>query len=923
MCGREKEELIEEENGIIIVIAGGTATFVGKDTTTSNSNLYGENVNVYLAQINDVLNVTLNDQEGRIFKYWASANGTIIPDEDFSMLVLRGGYYYPVFEDCDTNDYSNRIKIFEGNCEEGILYMSTNSNGDIKYELETINGGHHEFNGSEPFNNQYHKYICTVCGEVVYEEHEKMSSEIIKPAGHAEEGQIQYECYCEHKWIENLPITDDHTIDYDDWHIILASENGEYGKYRVYCKYCEYYEEYWYLNEDINLIDYMENKMIHYQATYGGKVTHDEYYFSYTNEFNQKVYIWALQYEYEYSTNADYNDTYIFMYIDDEDSKTIEPIYLSKSKGDRRSEYLWSIYGYAYDVNGWIELLDYPDDNIGCNNGMLLGNSMSGRASVFYSYHNYWAEIYNDLRIPTTKEYSDLSGTPWEIYYEGKGLTNYYIDENNEYVETGGIDVITYVKDADTSYKKYIYVDKTTGITYGYDDLGTYYRTSYMMRTCKTIVSPEEFSKLDLAGQSVVYSYGDIEQEIKKLCSKRTSFNNFTLTIPQTINAFRFLLSDPIGAVELSGNNTSVYYNTAHVYDSGSSLTLTWIGEEGLEFDCYEIWDFVSQKWIVLSDSPIYTFNTLENPYRDAAYVRVVCHEVDIPVEPSETYRVSVENGYIEIDGVVYNETIEVPSNTFIYVFANEVEGKNQEYWVDQNGVEYYQTGFTITSDLYLTPVYVDAIYNVYVSGWNYDSYISINDGDDYYTDEFEGNVGDVFELNTKSIPDSDCNIFIGWYLETYVSDSLEYILICETQNFTYEIKGDIYGQIYAVWTAGDNPFIKKYVDIRATNGFVMYSGGEAGDRLDNAYSAISLSNMGRVRFYDNPTDEKYYSYWDIAYRYELEGEVIHDFTESYEDEYDYYPAEYWVSDPQYNYPDGVINVTGIDNPYEEIETIE
>ena len=39
---------------------------------------------------------------------------------------------------------------------------------------------------------------------------------------------------------------------------------------------------------------------------------------------------------------------------------------------------------------------------------------------------------------------------------------------------------------------------------------------------------------------------------------------------------------------------------------------------------------------------------------------------------------------------------------------------------------------------------------------------------------------------------------------------------------------------------------------------------------------------------------------------------MVHNIAESFEDEYDYYPAEYWVNDPEYSYPDGVINVTGI-----------
>ena len=62
------------------------------------------------------------------------------------------------------------------------------------------------------------------------------------------------------------------------------------------------------------------------------------------------------------------------------------------------------------------------------------------------------------------------------------------------------------------------------------------------------------------------------------------------------------------------------------------------------------------------------------------------------------------------------------------------------------------------------------------------------------------------------------------------------------------------------------------------------------------------------------------YTTWDIAYRYELEGEIQHETAESYEYEYGYYPAGYWVNDPEYNYPDGVINVTGIDALGEDFE---
>ena len=912
VCGREKID----NSGIIIVVYGGTATFEGKETVESRSNLYGEAANVYIAQANDVLNVLLTEQEGRTFKYWASATGIIIPDQEFSMLVLRSGYYYPVFEDTDLNSFSNRQKIYEGNCEEGTLYMSTNSKGEVKYELEFQRGGFHDFGETEYYNNQYHKQVCSVCNEVIYEKHEQVNSEIIKPAGHTEEGQVKYECYCGHEWLETIPVTEEHTVDYDDWHIVDESIDGKYGKYRVYCEYCDYFEEYWYLG-DQDFIGFMDNKMINYQYTYGGKVCHDEYYYSYRNAEGQKVYIWAIQYENEYSSNADYNDTYIFMYIDDEDSTTLEPVYLSKSRGDRRAEYLWAIYGYAYDVNDWIEILDSPDYNIGCGSGMLLSNSMSARSSVFESYHNEWAETYNKLRIPTSKACDDLSGTSWEISFEGKAFQGGYYDENGEYVTTGGRDMISYVKDFGTSYTKYIHVDKATGITYGYEDYGTYYRTTFIMRKYKTIVSPEEFETLSEAEKSLVYSYEDIEKDVKSLCAERTAFNNFTLTIPETITAFRFLFSDPAGLVELSGDNVNVYYNTAYVYNSGSPITLTWVGEDGILFDRYEIWDFENQKWITLSESSTYVFNSSSDPRRTAAYVRVVCHEEDIPIEPEEMYRITVENGYFYLDGVEYTGTIEVPSGTYVNVYANHLDGKTFEYWEIGDGIEYYEDGFTITSNMIFTPVYTDASYNIYVSGWEYESYVSINGGEYHYTGDFVGKIGDTFELSTILIPDGKCNVFIGWFIETNISGSWEYILLSESETYTYEITGNESGSIYAVWTTGDNPFVKKYVDIRVVNGFATFGGGEVdmGGLLDNAFSAMSVSRTGRAKLYDDPTDETLCTFWDVTYRYELDGELIHEAYESFEDEYGYYTAAFWIDDPNYSYPDGEINVTGTDDP--------
>ena len=394
------------------------------------------------------------------------------------------------------------------------------------------------------------------------------------------------------------------------------------------------------------------------------------------------------------------------------------------------------------------------------------------------------------------------------------------------------------------------------------------------------------------------------------------------MTVPKEASAFRlsvdFLIDD---LVDLGGYYANVYYNTAQVFDSGSYITFTWTGGDDLVFDRYEIWDFANQKWVVLSESPDFTFNTSDDPRREAAYVRVIYHKLDTPVSPEETFRITVENGYFIIDGEEYTGTVEVPAGTFVYVEAYGVAGKTFDHWVLGNGEEFDDYKFTVTSDMTLTPVYVDTIYRVYCEGWNYDSYVIINGGEMHYTDEFKGKAGETVQLNTSAIPDGECTVFIGWYLETYGQNGLEYILVSDKQAFTYTITGEESGFLYAVWTTGENPFIKKYVDIRVVNGFVNYAGGEGDSGLpDNAYSAISLSASGRVHFVDDPTDEKVYTVWDIAYRYELGGEIMHDTAESFEDEYDYYPADYWVRDPQDNYPDGEINVIGIERADNETE---
>ncbi len=102
-----------------------------------------------------------------------------------------------------------------------------------------------------------------------------------------------------------------------------------------------------------------------------------------------------------------------------------------------------------------------------------------------------------------------------------------------------------------------------------------------------------------------------------------------------------------------------------------------------------------------------------------------------------------------------------------------------------------------------------------------------------------------------------------------------------------------------------------------------------AAERADREIVAVDTGNSFNMRLsdtgvltWDEVTGATGYTAWDVAYRYDIDGEIQHNTAWSYEDEYDYYPAEYWVDDPQYSYPDGVINVTGINQSSGDLEEV-
>ena len=76
----------------------------------------------------------------------------------------------------------------------------------------------------------------------------------------------------------------------------------------------------------------------------------------------------------------------------------------------------------------------------------------------------------------------------------------------------------------------------------------------------------------------------------------------------------------------------------------------------------------------------------------------------------------------------------------------------------------------------------------------------------------------------------------------------------------------------------------------------------------------VSVVNLGYLLISLSPT----INYALLSNKVVYLGHV--DIRESYEDEYGYYPADFWVDDPQYSYPDGEINITGLENTDEDLE---
>lgn len=815
---------------------------------------------------------------GYTFDHWEDVYGDKIPKKEFKLIASKDVWFFPVFSDFSGTFGEWELYKSGALCEDGDLYKRSDPvSGLTEYKMVYFNYGSHDFGPYEYVDEDWCHRVCSHCGYEEIEDH-WFGTEIIETeATHEHEGLASSTCrYCGATVKRTLPKLTEHVYDNYHWTVVEPSVDGQYGKRSRKCLYCDHEETYRYLQSDFKKL--FANRSIRYKETYGGKLEHNEQYYSFGLDDGRTVYIWALQYVYAYSTGNDSGQTFIFMFIDDEDPTTLKPIYLSKTRGDSYiDQFLWAYYGYAYGFEDWLGCLDSIDSLHGYEGGgvISLGNSMSARNSTLYDFSTKWEEEYNNMLIPVTEAPDSFLTTTgewrkWEVCSDGfsSAATSVCVgeDENGEpvYESFGGFeDCVEYRmwvsgSGEGSDYKKYKYMscDKNSGITTAIEETTTQYRTSFYFEKVKDVIPGEEYELLDENRQRGFVNVENIETEIRNFCNEqgRGAFYNFSLAEPDRAKAVRVLVN---GNYTTSGLSEfwNPLYNPSHVFfvpqsesDSGVyNIKLSWAPADDRAFDYWEIYDFTGQKWELLSLDPDITINTYSDPLTGATYLRCVDHKVEIEGK----YTVKVEGGtfqYVTETNTYYFESEgRVPEGAYVCpvedydaipdgmvfdhwrVFIDGVEIEEPE-WVTYK----YRSCIIAAGDLEFKPVYTAAPY--YLSAYADNGEIYYN-GEEFYGDEFKA--GDVITLTTEGY--DGYGYFYGWYRyidsDPYVSvkpgeqsratgpaadpdkGGAEEVLIGTDTTLVFTMPAS-YVQLTAKWGAAETP-PDNFHNVHITNGFV------------------------------------------------------------------------------------------------------
>ena len=923
-----------------VVIEGGSAVFDNR-----NGAFEGE------AFSGDVLTVTANEVPGREFDYWKTADGEMIPDATFRVLVNDDLYVAAHYTDTDDAPYGAWETYYESHdCEIATVLRRENALGDVDFMKMYMNGGRHDayypqYTGLNDDNDQWdgqrHYGYCRVCGKELIEDHEFDGGEITLEPTHTEPGMITYTCYvCGYPLTEEIPPTEEHK--WGEWVVTTPATDG-YGVRERSCVWCGATEESICLDPDLKALwtdHYIEYS---FSTRYGNG--HDERYISYTNDDGSVVYVYAMQLA-TTGGGADNGQTFVYMYVDDGDDATYEPVYMTKSGTTYSSmmgQFIWAPYDYVRSFDGFVEVIRHPD---GVNApGIMSGNNMSSRGATLPWRFDDWAEEVNRYGLTSTDDVAGQLG--FEIEATDVSFAKKYFYEDNELVYSGGgFDGCTTYRKAQSEWGDYDYytVDPETGITVRKWE--TVSNTNSRFEAYQEVVDADTYAAMNDYEKQSHFCVDDIAANLRQFSLGGLHVglpSSLSLDVPDPYTAVRVQIDRTVynDDFTVSGRNWdySCYSsNVAGVHTVANSadfpnyyaLTFTWDHENGNYdvFDRWEIFNFETRTWETLSYDPVMVINTYSDPLTDLTVIRPVYH-TDAPL-----CMIEVEGGHFCYSGEDEPHNSEpVPGGGYIYLVADEVpEGMKLSHFVDisspdQN--EYYENyEFTPSGDMYLVPFYEP------IAAW---VSVSIPSGcggfvgiDNYDPDDTWADIGGVDygeELTLVAVTDTENGYtdddFAGWYRfwwdDLYCMERTELISTDLITTVTITEESPVY---YAIWNEPpdpDNPVEPlDTIKLVAENGFIAprREGGmiesrsadrSAAEGEQNAYSSLLVPGGCVVLMYDDPSDNIELAGWNITYTPADTGEAETLSFDIFDDEI----PGHWVEYPDYYLEDTVILFSG------------
>ena len=858
-----------------VVADGGTVTLVSGEKNGEGK--YAAN-SVVLIDLDSEANA------GHTFKCWKSADGDVIPRASFKLVVDRDTYVSPGFSDVTPSWGEWELLYDSGDCTVPSIWVRHDAATGLS-EYKSVSYQYHDYGEWAYVDEDVCRRVCARCGHADEGAHDWGEPQVYTEATHESEGVMRATCTkCGATVDTVIPKTSEHVWDADGtsdhgWEIITPSVDGSYGVRRRHCLYCDAYEDYWYLDVDYKTL--FTGKDIRYQETYGGKLTNNERYMSWT-EGGLTYYIYAVQYVYAYSSGNDSGQTWVFMFIDDGDPTNLKNIYLSKTTGDSYVQgYTWAEYGKAYDVDGWLYDIRHPDfayESGGNTDGIVLANTMSARASLLTAWGDDWKEEYNKLMIPASADPASFiyTGDPddeaswykWQVYGEGEDFacraTLVGYDGNSEAIweNSGGFSTVTYRRwvsgDGNDKVYDYITVDRASGICVA----KKIYTTQYVTESNFTLY--DDMQTTDRAEIAALIRSFSGEQG-------RSQFSaSFTLDVPDPLQAARVIVGGDFASAD--GRDWSFLTNDGRCFriqrtdDSYYNLTLTWTGDTsaGWVFDRWEIYDFNTFEWNTLSTYPETVVNTYEDPLTGLTLIRAVSHQ-----EP-------INDGiHVKVTGGTFR--VKTYSNTYYYESEGDVEkgayvvpvddsdlapaGMVFDHWdIYQNGVPVTLTPFNfqwnlcyeLWDDTEFVAVYTAQKYYVSVDVNNGTAYLKEDANEPFYGGEFEAGT----ELHLTTVGDNGYPYFYGWYKIEYKDKGEVDELISTETDVSVTVPAG-YVMYRAMWGATEEMPSDDH-DIIMRYGFVQSGGGLIVD-------ALRVGSYAEVTFIKSPTETMGLGEWTLV----------------------------------------------------------